>query len=195
MHSKWVLPALPLCLCVAFVTAQPACHADWRDSLIRSMAPRLVDRTFDYLLRDRSRRAAAPPTSAAPRWVSTTGAARPAPKTTTGRATGAATQASSGSGTSAGNSRAASAAVPPPPQTLVPPPPPGVPTGAILGLYPQQMNVDPEALSASLKPPRKGAPPPPRIVLDKPASPPATQEDDDAPMPKPAPDFHRRSSR
>lgn len=188
MHSKWVLPALPLCLCVAFVTAQPACHADWRDSLIRSMAPRLVDRAFDYLLRDRSRRATAAPASFAPRWVSTTGAASPASKTTISGATSTATQAPSASS----NSRATSAAVPPPPKTLVPPPPPGVPTGAILGLYPQQMNVDPEALSAMLKPPPKGAPPPPPIVLDKPASPPATQEDDEAPMPKPAPDFHRK---
>lgn len=187
MHSKWVLPALPLYLSVAFAWSQPACHADWRDSLIRALAPRLVDKTFDYLLRNRARHTALPAPAGAPQWTSGTDTAAAQPATRT-----SAVKKTLGGPASTGSK--ASVSVPPPPNTLLPPPPPGVPTGAVLGLYPQQMNNDPQALSASLKPLHKSDPPPPRIVLDK--TPPIQPDRNPEPlMPKPAPDFRRYQRR
>jgi hypothetical protein len=66
--------------------------------------------------------------------------------------------------------------IPPPPKTMVPPPPPGVPTGAVLGMFPAELNQLPVVQPTSNAPRVK--PSPPKIEVDE--------------MPKVAPDFRRR---
>lgn len=130
-----------------FQTVQPS-YADWKDSLVRAVATPLVNRAMNYLF-DRPRstatkstRAVKPPPTVPPKKTYSV----PVPSTSS-----------------------APVEIPPPPKTMVPPPPPGVPTGAILGMYPQEFNqVEP-----------------PAILYPKP------EKKKETPMPKLAPDFRK----
>jgi hypothetical protein len=183
-----------LAFLVVVLIPQPA-HADWRDTFIRAVAPTLVNRGINYLL-SRPRQKAPqqetsyynpppqqqyydppqqyyePPAAPKKQVVSDTvpkqkpkssGYVPPPPvidrvdvKNPT---------------TKKGNLE-----IPPPPKTMVPPPPPGVPTGAILGMFPEELNQLPAVQPTSNAPRVK--PSPPKIEVDE--------------TPKVAPDFRRR---
>lgn len=207
MHcTKVRLPAAAFLLALFFASSQPACHADWRDTLIRAVAPRLVDRSLDYFMRTGSRSSARQTPTAVPSRPKATNSYQPPtergdyhPAQSYSSPVAKSNPLANQSATTAGKRAAGRLEVPPPPNTLVPPPPAGVPTGAILGLYPPELYKDALQTSLPTKPVRKGAPPPPQLVAsakkkteqdaEETAS---TAEPQEEAMPKPAPDFRRR---
>jgi hypothetical protein len=150
-------------------------RADWRDTLIRVVGPPLVNRGINYLFS--GKRAGGPRnrsavSRAAPTWADTapSSGGSPAyipPRPVVSHSVPKQTKAVSASSTKL--------QVPPPPQTMVPPPPPGVPTGAVLGMYPIDLNEISE---------------PPAVPKGKikPTPPPET-----ASLPKLAPDFRKQA--
>lgn len=145
-------------LAITFLHPLPS-RADWRDTLIRIVGPPLVNRSINYLFSSKhtSSSAKSKPSTAPPKTKpSAPVVSHSVPKQTSGSLP-----------------RSTKLEVPPPPQTLVPPPPPGVPTGAVLGLYPQDMN-------------EVYAPPSNPKISPKPTAPSET-----ASMPKVAPDFRK----
>lgn len=109
----------------------PPQRGGWKFMLLQTLGPPLINRGFDYLMRKSKETQYRPSYSAAPK--ATASHTVPPPPSTPRRTPYKAPKQSS--------SRSTKLAVPPPPQTLVPPPPPGVPTGAILGQYPPELNV------------------------------------------------------
>lgn len=143
-----------------------ASYADWKDSLVRAIATPLMNRAVNYVFDRPSSNYRAPYAVPAPKKVARKNTSTPAKSNYSGAPT---TSYLPPPPVIPGvvPSTTKSPDIPPPPKTMVPPPPPGVPTGAILGLYPQEFNVEPPAV---LKP---------------------QPEKDEAPMPKLAPDFRK----
>lgn len=144
-------------LAITFLHPLPG-RADWRDTLIRIVGPPLVNRGINYLLSSKHNSSSASSKPASPKTKP------PAPVVSH-----SVPKQSYGS-----LPRSTKLEVPPPPQTLVPPPPPGVPTGAVLGLYPADMN-------DVYSPPQNSKAPPKRTTSTETAS-----------MPKVAPDFRKQ---
>lgn len=198
-RSKW--HALVLLAAIG-ASAQQACRADWRDTLIQAVAPRLVDRAINYVLRKRTRtESSARPRSSAPSptgqpgapvvgsWHPSSGTSYYKPDGTT--ATAKKSVFNQAAASSKGNGKLY---VPPPPKQLVPPPPAGVPTDVVLGLYPQHLNQDLAKLQSQQA--RPTDPPPPQIVTERIETASLDQKRSGSRaasasevMPKPAPDF------
>jgi hypothetical protein len=157
-------------LAFLIVTALPLpSRADWRSTLIRVIGPPLINRGLNYLMSNREHRAGAPaqqaygmPYAQPYNQQYSQPYSQPAHKPARPRApvVSHSVPRQSSSTASAGKLE-----VPPPPKLFVPPPPPGVPTGAVLGLYPPDTNYESESDTA-----------------------PKT-----ASLPKPAPDAHKKA--
>lgn len=171
---------------LAIVLCPVSSKAEWKDTLIRSIAPTLVNRGINYLLRDKrtavhkqpsnwtplyeapidqapygprvEKQTVAKPSSSPPRYLP------PKPVITSDEMGHPASKTSGSKSASRSSSKNNLLAIPPPPNSMVPPPPPAVPTGAILGLYPEEL-----------------------MQLANEESPPPTETT----IPRPAPDFRK----
>lgn len=154
------LQSLALAFFVTVICAPPS-RAEWKETLIRSIAPTLANRGMIYLLRN-TQAVHPQPTSTAGSYAAPIDSVayqprieRPSMKTRNLSAqkqlppkpiitnaemgTGPTKQTGSSKSVSRSSPQSSLLSIPPPPRSMVPPPPPGVPSGAILGLYPEEL--------------------------------------------------------
>lgn len=125
----------------------------WKYMLVRTLGPPLINRGINYFISHHGHilngpepeQSGPPPRSYNSYTHQPTATRRPARRTTVSHSVPPSNHSGSLS------SHSAKLEVPPPPQLLVPPPPPGVPTGAVLGMYPAGMN----KLAGDVPPPPK----------------------------------------
>jgi hypothetical protein len=127
----------------------------WKYMLVRTLGPPLINRGINYFMSRRGHVFDGPEqerSSPPPSYNSYSPPRTYAPRTAQRRTAVSHSVPPSNSHQSSGSSsRTAKLEVPPPPKMLVPPPPPGVPTGAVLGMYPSDMN----KLAGDVPPPPK----------------------------------------
>lgn len=171
--------AIALSVLLSFLCARPS-EAEWKDSLVRAVAPRLVDRGLNYIFKRRpASTAKTPAQEAAAKKAATQQPVAETPSylpleqapyyppgtavpTYTKSATGklppppVITAKEMGPAPKSSTLKVAKSklAVPPDPNQMVPPPPPSPPTGAILGMYPvgDDAAVQPQIELTSLPP-------------------------------------------
>jgi hypothetical protein len=128
-------------------------YGGWKYMLIRTLGPPLINRGINYFMNHRGhvfddspQQQYSPPPSYKPY-----NASRKSPHPTRRTTVSHSVPPTKSHSSSSSPYRTAKLEVPPPPKMLVPPPPAGVPTGAVLGAYPADMN----KLSSDVPPPPK----------------------------------------
>lgn len=187
MRTKLIAGTLAVSHTLLF--AQPS-FADWRDTLIRSVAPTLVNRAVSYLLREKSpprSRSAAQPVyqnyERPPEYKSIAEYQQPVLPEYTAPYVTPPPKPSRPAKNSA--PKATKLHVPPPPKMMVPPPPPTTPMPDLFHMYPDlytsalpssPMPMPTPNTKSNMTPPKKAEP------------------DGDVPIPKVAPDFRNARS-